>query len=61
LRLCEIATGNEPAEIVAEDDRALVFLDHAPANDGHTLDIPPVLKEGLTIERMFVSVYVPPP
>jgi histidine triad (HIT) family protein len=39
---CGIVAGAKPAEIVASNDRALAFLDHAPASDGHTLVIPRV-------------------
>ena len=34
---CGIVAGNEPAEVVAEDERALAFMDSNPATDGHTL------------------------
>ncbi len=38
--LCSIVAGAEPAEIVAENERALAFMDANPATDGHTLVIP---------------------
>lgn len=37
---CGIAAGAVPAEIVAEDARALAFMDIFPAADGHVLVIP---------------------
>ena len=36
---CGIVAGNEPAEVVAENERALAFMDINPATDGHTLVI----------------------
>lgn len=37
---CRIADGESPAEILAQDDAALAFLDNRPAAVGHTLVIP---------------------
>lgn len=37
---CKIAAGEIPAQIVAEDERTLSFMDIAPATRGHTLVIP---------------------
>ena len=37
---CQIATGDAPAHLVAEDDGALAFLDIFPQAEGHTLVIP---------------------
>lgn len=37
---CAIAAGASPAEIVAEDDDTVAFLDIAPLTRGHTLVIP---------------------
>lgn len=37
---CKIATGDEPAERVHEDDLTLSFMDAFPASDGHVLVIP---------------------
>ena len=37
---CEIAAGQAPASIVAEDEWCLAFLDIRPVNRGHTLVIP---------------------
>jgi histidine triad (HIT) family protein len=37
---CKIAAGELPASVVAENERALAFLDINPATRGHTLVIP---------------------
>jgi len=37
---CRIVSGEDPASIVYEDDRALAFMDLHPANVGHTLVVP---------------------
>jgi histidine triad (HIT) family protein len=37
---CKIAAGDLPASVVAEEERALAFLDINPATRGHTLVIP---------------------
>ncbi len=37
---CAIVARTEPAEIVAESDHALAFMDANPATDGHTLVVP---------------------
>ncbi len=37
---CQIVAGEIPAQIVAQDERTLAFLDIAPATRGHTLVIP---------------------
>jgi len=37
---CRIVAGKAPAEVVAQDDRALAFMDINPATDGHTLVVP---------------------
>jgi histidine triad (HIT) family protein len=39
---CAIATRTGPAEVVEADDKAIAFLDIAPATRGHTLVIPRV-------------------
>lgn len=37
---CRIAAGEAPAHRVAEDERALAFMDLFPASEGHALVIP---------------------
>jgi histidine triad (HIT) family protein len=37
---CKIVSGELPATIVAEDERALAFMDISPATRGHALVIP---------------------
>ncbi|MGC9599449.1 MAG: HIT family protein [Minisyncoccia bacterium] len=37
---CKIASGEIPAQVVYEDDRAFAFLDIAPRTSGHTMVIP---------------------
>lgn len=37
---CAIVAGDIPARVVAEDDRAVAFLDIAPWHRGHTLVVP---------------------
>src|SRR5262245_65695170 len=37
---CRIIAGDEPAYVVAEDDRTLAFLDRHQATEGHTLVVP---------------------
>ena len=37
---CKIVAGELPARIVAEDERAIAFMDIAPATRGHALVIP---------------------
>ena len=37
---CKIVAGEIPAQIVAEDERTVAFMDIAPATRGHTLVIP---------------------
>ena len=37
---CQIAAGGIPAQIIDEDERALVFMDINPATRGHALVIP---------------------
>lgn len=37
---CRIASGAIPAQVIAESDRALAFMDIAPALPGHALVIP---------------------
>lgn len=37
---CAIATGEIPAQIVAEDERTVAFMDINPATRGHALVIP---------------------
>ena len=37
---CEIVAGRSKADIVAEDDHTLGFLDHSPLLIGHTLLVP---------------------
>ena len=37
---CQIAAGELPAQIVAEDDRTITFMDIFPGTRGHALVIP---------------------
>ncbi len=37
---CKIVAGQVPATIVAEDERAIAFMDINPATRGHTLVVP---------------------
>jgi histidine triad (HIT) family protein len=37
---CRIAAGEIPAEIVAQDERTVAFLDITPLADGHTVVVP---------------------
>jgi histidine triad (HIT) family protein len=37
---CKIVAGELPAQIVAEDERTIAFMDISPATRGHTLVIP---------------------
>jgi len=37
---CSIAAGEIPAEIIAEDERTITFMDISPATRGHALVIP---------------------
>lgn len=37
---CRIVAGEIPAEIVAQDDRSIAFLDVSPLADGHVLVVP---------------------
>jgi histidine triad (HIT) family protein len=37
---CRIAVGELPAQIIAEDDRTVAFMDINPATEGHALVIP---------------------
>ncbi len=37
---CSIVAGEVPAEIVAEDERTITFMDISPATAGHALVIP---------------------
>jgi len=37
---CSIVAGASPAEIIAEDERTITFLDISPATVGHALVIP---------------------
>ena len=37
---CRIAAGAIPAQVIAEDERAIAFMDIAPAVPGHALVIP---------------------
>jgi len=37
---CQIASGEAPAQVVAEDDRTVAFMDINPATRGHALVIP---------------------
>ncbi|MCA1696058.1 MAG: HIT family protein [Actinobacteria bacterium] len=37
---CRIVAGELPAQVVAEDERTVAFMDIAPANPGHLLVIP---------------------
>jgi histidine triad (HIT) family protein len=47
---CRIVAGEIPAEIVAQDERAVAFLDIAPLADGHTVVVP--RRHVATIEEM---------
>ncbi len=37
---CQIVAGEIPAQVVAEDERTVAFMDISPATRGHTLVIP---------------------
>jgi histidine triad (HIT) family protein len=37
---CQIVAGEIPAQVIAEDERTLTFMDIAPATRGHALVIP---------------------
>jgi histidine triad (HIT) family protein len=37
---CKIVTGEMPAQIVAEDERTVAFMDISPATRGHLLVVP---------------------
>ena len=37
---CEISAGTRPAQIVYEDEKTFVFLDHSPLFPGHCLVVP---------------------
>jgi hypothetical protein len=37
---CSIVAGEIPAEVVAEDERTITFMDISPATRGHALVIP---------------------
>ncbi|MCC7077084.1 MAG: HIT family protein [Acidimicrobiia bacterium] len=37
---CEVVVGSVPADIVARDESAVVFLDHRPIFPGHCLVVP---------------------
>ncbi len=37
---CRIATGNAPAAMIVEEEKAMAFLDASPLAPGHTLVIP---------------------
>lgn len=37
---CKIVAGELPAQVIAEDERTLTFMDIAPATRGHALVIP---------------------
>jgi histidine triad (HIT) family protein len=37
---CKIVAGEVPAQVIAEDDNTLAFMDIAPATRGHALVIP---------------------
>ena len=39
---CRICAGELPAQIIAEDDRTIAFMDISPATPGHALVIPRV-------------------
>jgi histidine triad (HIT) family protein len=39
---CAIVAGTSPAQVVGESERALAFLDIAPAAEGHVLVVPKV-------------------
>src|SRR5919201_2563851 len=39
-RFCQIIAGDEPSQVVFEDDRTLAFLDNRPLFPGHSLLVP---------------------
>ena len=39
-RFCQIARGEVPASFLHNDERFMVFLDHAPVRNGHVLVVP---------------------
>jgi histidine triad (HIT) family protein len=39
-RFCQIITGDEPSQVVFEDERVLAFLDNRPLFPGHSLLVP---------------------
>jgi histidine triad (HIT) family protein len=39
-RFCQIIAGDEPSQVVFEDDRVLAFLDNRPLFPGHSLLVP---------------------
>jgi histidine triad (HIT) family protein len=39
-RFCQIIAGDEPSEVVFEDERTLAFLDNRPLFAGHSLLVP---------------------
>ena len=46
---CKVVAGEIPATIVAEDERAIAFMDISPATRGHTLVIPREHSTDLTV------------
>lgn len=54
---CRIVSGELPATIVHEDEKAIAFLDHRPLFHGHTLLVPRVHVE--TLGELPVSLVGP--
>jgi histidine triad (HIT) family protein len=46
---CKVVAGEIPATLVAEDERAIAFMDISPATRGHTLVIPREHSTDLTV------------
>ncbi|WP_049927042.1 HIT family protein [Halopiger goleimassiliensis] len=44
---CRIAAGDRSAHVLYEDERTIAFLDHQPAEAGHTLVVPRTHVEGV--------------
>lgn len=67
---CRIAAGDEPAQVVFEDERTMAFLDTRPLFPGHALliprdhhetlaDLPPDLLEPLFANAQLLSRAIP--
>jgi histidine triad (HIT) family protein len=46
---CKVVAGEIPATLVAEDERAIAFMDISPATRGHTLVVPREHSTDLTV------------